>query len=207
MGRSYKGDTIPLDLFSADYFAQKTFERVKNAKPADFEPWEESKLRYQAEKIEPMLDAYRQSDHKEFKDFNRRRGVAMHSSDLIFKLQRLNPHIFVQQSYNFENDWGLYSSAIGRIQFLTGLPKGWLTELSFSLVDARDLPTEERRGWRTVLVYLLMKGAITWEQVLDEFGEPNDAWNEQRWCEITADFRHGGEQMIHRNIANLLETS
>ena len=114
-------------------------------------------------------------------------------------------HNFVQQQYNFPDDWGLYSSALGRVQFLTGLPKGWMTEWSFALVDERDLPTEERRGWRTVVVYCLMKGAITWEQVLAEFGEPRDGFNEERWATVTADFRHGSDQLVQRNIAGVLE--
>lgn len=193
------------DLFSADYFNQKNFERIRNAKPEQFEEWNDAKLRYQAEKIEPMLEAYRQYDHAEFKDFNRRRGEAMHSSDLIFRLQKLNPHIAVQSQYNFPGDWGLYSSACGRVQFITGLPKGWLHEFSYALVDDRDLPTEERRGWRTCLVYAMMKGAITWEQAVAEFGEPNDSFNDRRWQEVTADFRHGGDQMVQRNIAGLVD--
>jgi hypothetical protein len=200
-----KGILMSQDLWGPEHFAQKHWERVTSAKPADFLPWDEAREKYIAEKVEPLLATYRQSDHKEFKDFNRRRGVSMHSSDLIFRIQKLNPHIFVQQQYNFENDWGLYSSAIGRIQFLTGLPKGWLQEFSYSIVDERDLPLEERRGWRTVLIYLLMKGALTWEQVIAEFGEPNDAWNDARWQEVTADFRHGGDQLVQRNIANLVE--
>lgn len=196
---------MPLDLWSADYFNQKSWQRVANAKPADFLPYDEAKEKYIAERIEPTLQTYRQSDHDWFKDFFRRKGEVLHSSDLIFRLQKLNPHIEVQQQYNFPDDWGLYSSALGRIQFLTGLPKGWLTEFSYALVDDRDLPLEERRGWRTVLVYCLMKGALTWEQVIAEFGEPKDGLNDQRWCETTADFRHGGDQLTHRNIANALE--
>lgn len=194
------------DLFSADYFNQKNWERVKNAKPNDFEPWEEARERYIAEKVEPMLQMYRQSDHDWFRDFNRRRGECMHSSDLILKLQKLNPHIVVQSQVNFPDDWGLYSSALGRIQFLTGFPKGWLTEFSYALVDNRDLPTEERRGWRTVLVYCLMKGAITWEQVLMEFGEPQDGFNDTRWQEAVLEIRLGGDQILQRNIANVVES-
>ena len=193
------------DLWSPQYFQQKTWERVRKAKPQDFENWSEGRLRYIAEKIEPTLATYRQGDHVEFKNFSRRRGECIHSSDLIFRLQKLNPHIFVQQQYNFENDWGLYTSEFGRVQFLTGMPRGWMTEFSFALVDDRDLPTEERRGWRTVIIYTLLKGAITWEQVIAEFGEPNDAWNETRWQEATADFRHGGDGITERNIANALE--
>ena len=198
---------MPLDFFSPEYFQKKAWERMNKAKDVEFEDWREAKERYITERIEPLLTTYRQSDHDWFKDFSRRRGECIHSSDLIFRLQQLNPHIFVQQQINFPDDWGLYTSAHGRIQFLTGVPKGFLTEFSYAIVDDRNLPTEERRGWRTVIIYCLLKGAITWEQVLAEFGEPNDGWNEQRWCETLADFRHGGEQTVQRNIANLVDPS
>ena len=194
-----------MDLWSNEYYEAKAWRRVQEMKNIDFLPWAEEKEKYIAKKVEPLLQQYRQSDHKEFKDFNRRRGECMHSSDLILRLQRLNPHIFVQQQINFPDDWGLYSSAMGRIQFLTGVPKGWLTELSYALVDERDLPTEERRGWRTILIYCLLKNALTWDQIMAEFGEPQDGFNERRWCEATADFRYGGDQITQRNIANLLE--
>ena len=200
------GNSLNVDLWSSDHFERKSWQRVQEAKPQDFLPWDESKEKYIHDKIEPDLVRYRQSDHDWFKDFNRRRGVCMHSSDLIYRLQQLNPHIFVQQQINFPDDWGLYTSQLGRIQFLTGLQKGWLTEFSYALVDERDLPLEERRGWRTVIIYCLMKGAVTWEQVLAEFGEPQDGFNEQRWCETTVDFRYGGEQLFQRNIANAMES-
>ena len=193
------------DLFSPEHFKQKTQVRAAQAKPEEFEPWEEARERYLKTKIEPMLETYRQSDHEWFKSFLRRKGEVMHSSDLIFKIQTLNPHIFVQQQINFPDDWGLYTENLGRIQFLTGMPKGWLTEWSYALVDDRDLPTEERRGWRTVLVYCMIKGALTWKQVLDVFGEPKDGFNETRWMEATAEIRHGAETIAGRNIANSLE--
>lgn len=196
---------MALDLWSADYFNQKSWARVHAAKPTDFEPWDEARERYIAEKIEPMLQTYRQSDHDWFKDFSRRRGECMHASDLIFRLQKLNPHIAVQSQTNFPDDWGLYLSAFGRIQFLTGMPKGWLTEFSYSLVDERDLPLEEKRGWRTVLVYCLLKGAITWDQVLAEFGEPQDGFNDTRWQETVLDIRLGGDQIFQKNVGNIVE--
>lgn len=196
---------MPEDLFSPDYFAKKQRERIARMRPVDFEPWDSAKERYIQTKIEPMLDLYRQSDHDWFKDFSRRRGVAMHSSDLIFKLQKLNPHIQVQQQINYENDWGLYIESLGKIRFLTGFPKGWLTEFSYAITDDRDLPTEERRGWRTVLVYCLAKGAVAWDQIVAEFGEPEDGFNEARWCAVTADIRHGGDEIFARNVANSMD--
>jgi hypothetical protein len=200
------GNSLSVDLWSSEYYEQKAWKRVQSASALDFLPWEEAREKYIKTRIEPELTRYRQSDHDWFKDFNRRRGEMMHSSDVIFRLQKLNPHIFVQQQINFPDDWGLYTSALGRIQFLTGLPKGWLSEFSYALVDDRDLPVEERRGWRTIIIYCLMKGAVTWEQVLAEFGEPQDGFNEQRWCETTVDFRLGGDQLFQRNIRNVLES-
>ena len=194
-----------IDLFSNDYFKAKQAKIIAESKPEDFEPWSEAKERYIERRIEPIHDRYRQSDHDWFKDFNRRKGECMHSSDLIFRIQKLNPDIFVQQQICFPDDWGLYTEAVGRVQFLTGLPKGWLTEFSYSIVDDRDLPLEEKRGWRTVLIYCLMKGALTWKQVIGEFGEPADGFNEERWCRTTADFRYGGDEIVQRNVGNLLE--
>lgn len=196
---------VPDDLYSPDYFAKKQRERIAHMTPDEFEPWDSAKLRYIETKIEPMLDLYRQSDHDWFKSFSRRRGVAMHSSDLIFKLQRLNPHIQVQQQINYENDWGLYIESLGKIRYLSAVPKGFLTEFSFAVVDERDLPVEEKRGWRTILVMCLCKGAITWDQVVAEFGEPEDGFNEARWMEATANIRHGGDEIFERNIANSME--
>lgn len=193
------------DLWSPTHWEQKAWKRVADAKPQDFECWEEAKARYTETKIEPLLARYRQDDQDWFADWNRRKGEMMHSSDLIFRLQRLNPHLQIQNQVNFPEEWGLYSSALGKIQFLTGFPKGWLTEWSYAILDARNLPVEEKRGWRTVLVYLILKGAVNLNAAIRAFGEPKDGWNDYRWQETLADFRHGGEEMVHRNIANLLE--
>ena len=193
------------DLWSSEFFSKKAQERVNSLRSEEFEVWAEAKERYIETKIKPLQDQYKQSDHDWFKDFSRRRGEAMHHSDLIYRIQKLNPCIFVLQSVNFPEDWGLYTEALGRIQFLTGVHKGWLHEWSFALVDDRDLPTEERRGWRTVLVYCLLKGALMWADVIDEFGEPNDGFNEERWMNATTEFRHGGDAISGKNIANVAE--
>lgn len=194
-----------IDLWSQQYYNQKAYERVKGARNIKFEPYEETRERYIEKMIKPELTRYRASDHDWFADFSRRRGEMMHSSDLIFRLQKLNPHIFVQSQVNYPEDWGIYTSALGRVQFLTGFPKGWLTEFSYAIEDERELPVEEKRGWRTVLIYCVMKGALAFDEAVGEFGEPSDSWNESRWMEVTADIRHGGDEVFHRNISNLIE--
>lgn len=191
--------------FSPEYFEEKQWRRVQTLKPEDFEPWDEAKARYIDKKIEPLHTKFRESDHDWFKDWSRRRGIAMHSSDLIYHLQKLNPHIFVQQQINFPDDWGVYLEVAGRIQYLSAVPKGWLTEFSYSIVDAKNLPVEERRGWRTVIVLCLLKGALTWEQVFNEFGDPEDGFNDARWQDVTRDVRHGEDEVWARNQSALAE--
>ena len=172
---------------------------------SDFLPWEEGKEKYRVEKLEPIHDLYRLDDHEWFKDFNRRKGEPMHPSDLIFRIQKLNPHIFVQQQINFD-DWGLYTESLGRIRYLSGFGKSWMAEFSFSMCDERNLPTEHVKGWRTVLIELLAKGALTWEQVVEGFGDPKDGFNETRWFAATDSLRHGGDGISERNIANSVTT-
>ena len=192
------------DLWSPKHFEQKAWERVQQAKPQDFEVWEEARARYQATKIEPILDTYRMSDHDWFRDFNRRKGEVVHASDLIFRIQKLNPHLQVQNQINFP-DWGLYAENLGRIQYLSGFDKGWLTEFSWTTVDDRNLPVDHKKGWRTVLIELLSKGALTWEQVMAEFGDPSDGFNDERWHIATEHLRVGFDAIPQKNIANTFE--
>ena len=202
---SPKLENVMQDLWSPEYWEQKAWKRVHDAKAEDFLPWEEAKIKYIETKIQPLLQQYRESDHSWFKDWNRRRGEMMHSSDLIYRLQKINPHIFVEQQINFPEDWGLYVEVGSRIQYISAVPKKWLTEFSYSIVDKRDLPLEERRGWRTVVVLCLLKGVLTWEEVLREFGEPQDGFNDQRWQETVMDFKRGGDQVAQRNISNAVD--
>lgn len=163
---------------------------------------EEALEKYKATKIEPLHDTYRLWDHESFKDFERRKGMVLHSSEFIERVCRINPSIFVQHQLNFEGDWGLYLDILGRQVYLSGLSKGWLTEFSYTLVDERNLPTEERRGWRTVLMRLMSKGVMTWEEVETEFGNSEGA-NSDRWHIYTEPFRNSnGSGIVLRNLHN-----
>jgi len=161
--------------------------------------------KYRATKIEPLHDIYRLYDHDSFKDFSRRRGQVLHSSELVFRTLRLNPCLIVQHQLNFPEDWGFYIGRGNHLIYLSGFHKGYLTEFSYTLVDQRDLPVEEKRGWRTVLLRLMARGVIKWEQVVKEFGH-SDGLNSERWLVYTAPYRHrNGAQCIERNLTNEME--
>lgn len=126
----------------------------------------------------------------------------IHSSEFIYRVQKLNPLLFVQHQINFPDDWGLYIEILGRPIYLSGFPKGWLTEFSYSLVDERNLPTEERRGWRTVALRLMAKGVLDWQTVISEFGD-SEGFNSERWLIYTAPYRNlDSSQVVERNLTN-----
>lgn len=166
---------------------------------------QEALEKYSATRIEPMHDLYRLYDHQSFCDFERRKGEVLHSSEFIYRVQKLNPLLFVQHQVNFEDDWGVYVDLLGRAIYVSGFPKDWLTEFSYAFVDERNLPTEERRGWRSVLLRLMAKGVLEWEAVVNEFGH-SEGLNSERWLIYTAPYRNqNGSQIVARNLANEFE--
>jgi hypothetical protein len=167
---------------------------------------EEALEKYRATKIEPLHDLYRLYDHESFKDFERRRGLVLHSSEFIYRVCGLNRQIVVQRQINFEDEWGFYVDTCGKLVYLSGFHQGWLTEFSYSLVDHRNIPTEERRGWRTVLLRLMGRGVLSWEQAIREFGN-SDGLNSERWMVYSAPYRNrNGAWCVARNLANEMET-
>ena len=119
----------------------------------------------------------------------------IHHSDLIRRVQKLNPQIYVQPvsylPYNTDilvTNLAFRAPIRGVDTYLSAFGQGWIREFSIILVDEQDLPCEEVRGWRTVLLRLLKHGALTWEQVRKEFGD-SEGMNSERWRRETWIYR------------------
>jgi hypothetical protein len=167
----------------------------------DFLPANEASLRYHQEKIEPLHEIYRLSDHNDMKDMVKRAGQWMHASELILKVQSLNPCVYVQQQINYLDQWGFYVDVLGKLTYVSGFPKGWLREYTAIIVDSRDLMDgDEVRGWRAVLLKLLSLGILRWEQVLKTFGDA-EGINAYRWKQHTRIYREGDSAaIVNRNL-------
>jgi hypothetical protein len=167
----------------------------------DFLPRHEALLRYREEKIDPLHDTYRLHDHNDLKDLIKRAGTWMHSSELIFKVQTLNAGVYVHQQVNYPDQWGFYVSVQSRLTYVSGFQKGWLREFTAILVDDNNLMAgDELRGWRAVLLKLLEKGILRWEQVMRQFGDAEGV-NANRWRQYTRNFREdSSNQIVNRNL-------
>jgi|SRR5215469_2400127 len=75
-------------------------------------------------------------------------------------------------------------------KYVTGMPKAELPEFSHVLLDSSNLPTREVRGWRSVLMALIKADALTYRQVVRQFGEPNGA-RANRWFQDLREFKAG----------------
>jgi hypothetical protein len=78
----------------------------------------------------------------------------------------------------------------GKKTYLSSFDKGEMPEFSFILCDYQEIPEQEVRGWRTVLVRLLTLRALTWRQVKEEFDDPISDLNARRWYAETKQFRY-----------------
>lgn len=152
-------------------------------------PYQEAKIRYQEEQIEPLHDTYRLWDHNDLKNLHKRSGQWMHSSELIYRVQKLNSGVFVQQQINYPDEWGFYADVLGKQTYVSGFSKFWMREFSAIQVDERNLQLgDELRGWRTVLLRLLTLGILEWRSILGTFGD-SDGINAYRWKIYTQKFR------------------
>jgi len=154
------------------------------------------------EKTERFHDLYRLSDHNELTDTEKRGGQWMHSSELIHKITRLNPMVWVEHQINFPEDWGFYTCINNKRIFVCQFPKGWMREFSTIVTDHRNLADGKQHGWRQVLLLLMTKGILTWEQVHKAFGD-SESQNSDRWQRYTQMFKQGCYSgNVLRNVAN-----
>lgn len=138
------------------------------------------------------LDKYRWGDQADMANLEKRKGQMMHHSDLIRMVSRLNPAVFVEQSINFPGCLSFYhqNPMTGQKKYLTWMDKGWMPEFSYILLDWQEIPEQEVIGWRTVLVKLMQRGALTWKQIKEEVDNPRSTANAMRWYAQTEEFRN-----------------
>lgn len=99
---------------------------------------------------------------------NRQRGTPIHSNEIIRRVRKMNPDIWVEDSKLSKERAGFYFfDPIRRARAFTGahFQKGMVREHVLIYVDRSDRPTGYELGWREILHRLLKKQLITWEQM------------------------------------------
>lgn len=126
------------------------------------------------ESTDKMIDNQRYEDQADFKNEQRQLGKVMHSGELVKRILKLNSRLVVQDSKAMKGNAAFYFVEPDKSLRYTNasFEKGWVPEFTIMKTDAADLPSYyPRYSWRTVLVRLLKGGYITWQQVLNVFGD------------------------------------
>ena len=119
------------------------------------------------------LEKHRLPFQQDYTDMASRRGRMMHSNDLFRRLKKIIPRFYVVPG-NMEGYAALYYIPEGNIKYICACPVGMLTEYSVYILDDRDLPKKDLRGWRTVLIRCIEAGIVTEDAVRKEFGHPSN---------------------------------
>jgi hypothetical protein len=128
--------------------------------------------------------AQRHDDQDEFRKTYARRGRVMHTSDVLLKVRRHVPNLYVLEG-GIKGDLALYLTEdqpqpkwVGKNYLYLGyIAYDWLPEFSlYEFDDNRDVMIREsERGWRTVLLQFIKQGVLTEQQCDKEFGKPSSA--------------------------------
>lgn len=142
--------------------------------------------------------AQRHEDQEEWRKIEARRGKQLHCSDVLVRLLRLVPTLYVKEG-GIVGDLGLYNIAPGPRADWGGKNYKYMGYISHTLLpeysiyefdEERDVMIRaNEQGWRDVLLRFIRGGLLTEEQCDKEFGRPtgqgSTVWFKKLW-----NFRH-----------------
>lgn len=139
------------------------------------------------------VQAQRWDHQDDYRDDIAREGRRMSQADLITRLRQLIPGLYFTDG-RMADDVAVFRvygtpqpHLEGRdFEYLLYIPGGLMPEYSTYEFDGRDIPIREKqRGWRTVLLNLIMSGLISTETCRRVFGEAigpaSNVWYRKLW--------------------------
>lgn len=117
------------------------------------------------QETDKKLQPYRYPDQKSFTNEEKQTGKGMWSNDLVKRIRKANPALFVEDSINVPGCAGFYKMVDGK-KAPAGIPNasfrhGFVPEATVMKTDKADLVTEFVYGWRQVLIRLRKSGDLT----------------------------------------------
>lgn len=144
------------------------------------------------EDTDRQLAQHRLPQQDDWKECGRRLGRGMTHVTLFNYVRKYIHSVVMETSFNDPAVAGFYAHDTRGKRYLVAFNTGFLPEWSIITTDRADLPTKERRGWRTVLLHLLKRKAITFSQVSEivrtHYGYTPADWNKY-WHYHVSDFR------------------
>lgn len=183
------GDEDPAMLAAIEEYAS----RVSDEKPSNLS---QEELCRQKEAADAQAAQYQWLRPEEYANEGARMGRIMHTSVFLKKLRDagvkcwLRPHpqagkiTLIIQRGNFPPEVGCW------------MQEGYCPELSIMRFDDHGVPTVEKyRGWRTGLLQLILKSAISQKEAEEVFGKPPTTPEFDRYNWTLKQFRNAGNRL------------
>jgi hypothetical protein len=144
-----------------------------------------------------LAKQYQWLNPEEYADYGARIGRVMSHAEFITALRKSGVHCHYRQHPHLDKAV-LYVSKFGydNPEVACWVQIGNMPELSIMRFDDHGVPLDERkRGWRTALLQLILKGIITEEKANKAFGSPKQTEQFHRYNSMLQSFRNAGSSL------------
>lgn len=173
-------------------------EYAKNRHEVEGSNQSKEELHFQRECNNELAKEYQWIKPEEYEDIEQRIGVVRTHADLITRLRKLKVNCWYTQHPQPQKATLVVTDYWGNRppEVACWVQIGFMPELSIMRFDEHGVPLDERRrGWRTCLLQLILKGIITEQDADKMFGRPKltDAFH--RYNSTLHSFRNAGGEL------------
>ena len=150
-------------------YAENVHDDSSNQTKEELHRWQEGN--------QDVAKEYQWCTPEEYADIQMRFGRIMSHDELITKLRdECKVKVYYRQHPHADKLTLLYSDSFGmkKPEVACWVQRGWMPEYTVMGFDDHGVPLAEKyRGWRTVLLQMILKGILTVEVAHKVFGEAN----------------------------------
>lgn len=149
---------------------------------------QEAAIREREELEKLTYQKYVTSEQALMEDADRSSGPRLYYTEILRRLSKINPSLLIKEgrAYNVaiyrpkrydEYDYEQFDPTAPTDwrwdhEYVSGMEQGWIPEWGHLLLDNAHVATNEIRGWRSVLIALVKSRAVSYRDVIKEFGDP-----------------------------------
>lgn len=193
---SYAAEMDTESAMSPELAAEVAEYATKHYEDAPLSPQTQEELHRLHEANEETAKEYKWLDKAEYDDEKARIGHPMHSSQFITKLRSAGMQCWYTEHPHPDKLVLLVSLNGQEREVACWVQNGMMQELSVMNFDQYGAPlAERRRGWRTPLLQLILKGMITEEKANKTFGHPKTTPAYHRYNAMLQSYRNAGSSL------------
>lgn len=198
-------DTAPWDSYDSELAPKMSPELAGQVAAYAEKRYKDAPVSSEAQEVlaenqeinEEIAKQYQWLKPGDYADVEARIGRVMDHGEFITKLRQVGITCFYKQHIHADKAVLYYSKdGIAEAEIACWVQIGKMPELSIMNFDAHGAPlAERRRGWRTCLLQMILKGIITEEKADKTFGKPGNGKAFDKYNSLLQAFRNAGSSL------------